>query len=89
MAAFGSLKPRSHLHLKPSRTSHGRQFSRNGLGRGYLLAVTGSTTNGCLIQGLHGHYGVYVSLFPAKIELRGSYRTALRASVTVVVRSIG
>ena len=37
------LMPRSHLHVKPPRNSHVREFSRNGVGRGYLVAVTGST----------------------------------------------
>ena len=34
--------PRSHLHVKQSHKSHARKFLQNGLGLGYLMAVTGS-----------------------------------------------
>ena len=35
--------PGSHLHVKPSRTRHVRQFSRNRVEGSYVAAVTGST----------------------------------------------
>ena len=47
---------------KPSRKSHVRQFSRNGVRRGYLVAVTVSTWQW---RGLSGCYGV----------IHGAYRT--------------
>ena len=34
-----SLKSRSYLHVKPSRKSHVKQFPRNVLGRGNLVAI--------------------------------------------------
>ena len=37
------LVPRSHLHVKPAGKSHVRLFAQNGMGRGYLVVVTGST----------------------------------------------
>ena len=37
------LMPRSHLHVKLSRKSHVIGHSRNGMGRGYLVAVPGSS----------------------------------------------
>ena len=42
-----------------SRKSHVRQFSRNSVGRGNLVAVTGSTW---LLQILCGCYGVYMAV---------------------------
>ena len=33
------IMPRSYLHIKPSRNSHTRQFSWNGVGRGYHVAI--------------------------------------------------
>ena len=51
---FDSLiKPPSHLHVKLSRRSYARKFARNGVGCGYLVAVTGSTW---LLWGLWGAY---------------------------------
>ena len=50
------IMPRSHLHVKPSRKAV-RRFSRNGIGRGYLVAVTGSTWQ---LRGLCGCYMSYM-----------------------------
>ena len=33
--------PQSHLHVKLSRKNHAIIFSQNGVGRGYLVVVTG------------------------------------------------
>ena len=49
-----------------SRKSHVRQLSRSCVGRGYLVAVTGSMW---LLRGVHGCYGVYVPLFFANNRL--------------------
>ena len=60
-----------------TRRSYVRQFSRYGVGRGYLVAVTGSTwlLRGLLwlLRVLCGCYGVYTPPLFAKIALRGSY----------------
>ena len=51
------------VHGKLSRKSH-VQFSRNGVGRGYLVAVTGIyvavTGSTWQLRGLRGSYGVYM-----------------------------
>ena len=66
---------RSHLHVKPSRNSHERYCSRNGMEHGYLVAVTGSTWQ---LRGLHGCY--VTNLFSTDWnvvilwQLRGNYR---------------
>ena len=49
------------------------------MGRGYLVAVTGSMW---LLPGLCGCYGVYLWHLIRKITLRGSYWTDLLESVT-------
>ena len=54
-----NLMLRSHLQVKPSRKSHVRWFSRHGVGRGYLVGITGFTWNVWLLRGLHGCYGIY------------------------------
>ena len=71
-----SLMMRSHLPVKtksPSRKSHVRQFSRQLEGRGYLVAVTGSTW---VLHGTLSCYGAggppFCSFsFLAKITLGG------------------
>ena len=52
--------PRSHLYVKLSRRSHVRRFSRNGVGRGYRVAVTGSTWP---LRDVRGCYGMYIATF--------------------------
>ena len=42
---FALLMPRSHLHVKTSRKIYVRAIFPNGVGRGYIVAVTGSTCN--------------------------------------------
>ena len=47
LAAYTSIgircqMPQSHLREKPSHKSHARQISCNRVGRGYVVAVTGS-----------------------------------------------
>ena len=44
--------------LKLSPKSHARKFSRNGVGLGYLMVVTGFAWQ---LQGLRGYYGVYTA----------------------------
>ena len=53
--------PRSHPHVKAGRPVRATQdnFTRNWVGRGYLVAVTGSTW---LLRGLRGCYGVCVAV---------------------------
>ena len=46
------------LALKLSPKSHARKFSRNGVGLGYLMVVTGFAWQ---LQGLRGYYGVYTA----------------------------
>ena len=58
-----------------SRKSHVSRFSRNGVGRGYLVAVTGSTW---LLQGL-------CSALFYEFAMRGSHGRDLRESVTVAL----
>ena len=82
-ASFHSLKPRLHRHLKQSRkTEPVRQYPRNGVGRGYLVAITGSTwqlrgirdyVTGLrgMLRGLRGCYGVYVVVTGSTWQSRG------------------
>ena len=48
----------SHVHVKPSCKSNVRQFLRNGVGSGYLVAVMGSPWH---LWDLRGCYGMYVA----------------------------
>ena len=48
----------SHSHTKPPRKSHIRKFSWNRVGRGHVLAVTGSTWQ---LWEISGCYRVYVA----------------------------
>ena len=59
------MLPRSHLHVKPSRKSqvHVGQFWRNWVGRGYFVAVTGSTW----LRSLRGCYEFHVVTFQPRI----------------------
>ena len=53
------LMERSHLRVKPSRKSREWRFLRSGVGRGYLVAVTGSTW---LLRDVRGNYRMYVAV---------------------------
>ena len=64
-----SYMPRPHLHVKPSRKSHVRQFSRNGVGCGYLVAVTGFTWQ---LRSLRGCYGVLCGASRGNLVLSNS-----------------
>ena len=66
-------------HKSPSCKSHVRLCLWNGMGHGFLVAVLVSTW---LLQGLHGCYGVHVSLFFFWIASCGSYGMAFREGVT-------
>ena len=56
------VTPRTYAAVTPSRKpvrkSHVRQFSRYGVGRGYLVVVTGSTWQ---LRDLHGSYGIPIA----------------------------
>ena len=51
--SYAPLMPLSHIEVMASRKTHLRRFLHNGVGRGYLGAVTGSTWQ---LRGLHGAY---------------------------------
>ena len=53
LSSNSRLHVHSHLHVKLFQKSHGKKFLRNGVGCGYLVAVTGSMW---LLQGLSGAY---------------------------------
>ena len=65
------VQPRSQM-AGGGGGSYVRQFWRNWVRRGYLVAVTRCKW---LLRGIRGCYGVYVLLCYAKITLRGSYGT--------------
>ena len=72
-----------HKSLSYMYKGHVRQFSWNWVGRGYLVAVTGSTW---LLWGLCGWYGVYVPVTFPNITLRVFHRTDLSEGVTVAYK---
>ena len=83
-APFPRIMPRSHLHVKPSHKSHDRGFSRNGDGRGYLVAVMGSTWQ---LRDVCGRYGVYANL-PVRASSRRPHNSQVEpviATPTVVL----
>ena len=78
-AVLARAMPRSHLHIKPSCKSHVRRFSQNGVGRGYLVAVSGSGSRWQLrgLRSYHGNLPDYAVVTPLRIAASYEPRLAI------------